>query len=248
MRSVLEVKKNEVKEKSVDIKKWLGFDNSILDRQVLVDTFVDICKEELCCSNPTITLTAGKDTRAIIAGAIMSGLPFITTSGISPSGDPNDVKVARKISEILKIKHIVVDASRQPSPSFEEIYKKYTQMFDSEFVPLNWIIHYKEFALGPKGITRILGYGGEFFTGFYFNVHKRLAAKLLNFNKDTSEKVMQRVDTRFQKMKDIRDSLTHPRKDTTHVPSPTDAEEAIAVSKDIIQLVSQKVWKKKIQF
>ncbi len=53
---------------------------------------------------------------------------------------------------------------------------------------------------------------------------------------------------RFQKMKDIRDSITHPRKDATHVPLPTDAEEAIAVSKDIILLVSQKVWKKKIQF
>jgi hypothetical protein len=53
---------------------------------------------------------------------------------------------------------------------------------------------------------------------------------------------------RFQKMKDVRDSLTHPRKDAAHVPLPTDAEEAIAVSRDIIQLVSQKVWRKKVQF
>jgi len=53
---------------------------------------------------------------------------------------------------------------------------------------------------------------------------------------------------RFQKMKDIRDILTHPRKDTTKVPSPIDAEEAIEVAKDIIQLVSQKVWGKKVQF
>jgi hypothetical protein len=53
---------------------------------------------------------------------------------------------------------------------------------------------------------------------------------------------------RFQKMKDIRDSLTHPRKTAKHVPLPSDAEEAIGASKDIIQLVSQKVWKKKIQF
>lgn len=53
---------------------------------------------------------------------------------------------------------------------------------------------------------------------------------------------------RFQKTKDVRDSLTHPRKDVTRMPLPADAEEAIGVAKDIIQLVSQKVWKKKVQF
>ena len=49
-------------------------------------------------------------------------------------------------------------------------------------------------------------------------------------------------------MKNIRDLLAHPRKDTTKVPSPTDAEEAIELVKTIIQLVSQKVWGKEVQF
>ena len=53
---------------------------------------------------------------------------------------------------------------------------------------------------------------------------------------------------KFQKMKDIRDILTHPRKDVTKAPLPIDAEEAIEVAKEIIQLVSQKVWGKVIQF
>ncbi|MBI2832334.1 MAG: hypothetical protein HYX79_08770 [Chloroflexi bacterium] len=53
---------------------------------------------------------------------------------------------------------------------------------------------------------------------------------------------------RFQKMKDFRDSLTHPRKEAMNVPLPADAGEAVGVAKDIIQLVSQKVWKKKVQF
>ena len=53
---------------------------------------------------------------------------------------------------------------------------------------------------------------------------------------------------KFQKMKEVRDILTHPRKDITRAPSPIDAEEAIEVAKDIIQLVSQKVWGRKVQF
>jgi hypothetical protein len=53
---------------------------------------------------------------------------------------------------------------------------------------------------------------------------------------------------KFQKMKDIRDSLTHPRKAKTMAPSPADAAAANDTAKEIIELVSQKVWKKRIQF
>ena len=53
---------------------------------------------------------------------------------------------------------------------------------------------------------------------------------------------------RFQKMKEIRDSLTHRRKAKTTAPSPKDASVAKDTTKEIINLVSQKVWKKRVQF
>jgi len=76
-------------------------------------------------------------------------------------------------------------------------------MFDSEFNPLNWIIHYKEYAVNPSNITRIMGYGGEFFTGFYFDVHKRLSLKLIGFKKEISTRVMERIDDRMVTMMEL---------------------------------------------
>jgi len=190
-------------EKHIDFNAWLGFDNSIDNVDILVKVMVDIMRETLDCSSPEIGLTAGVDSRALVAAALMSGMPFKTTTGISPTGDQIDARVAQKISRILRIEHLLVNASDREAPSFEEIYKFFTLIFDAEYNALNYVIHYKEFLLGPKGITRILGYGGEFFTGFYFNVRKRLLLKLTRFNKKTSEEVLQRIDLRYQKMKHL---------------------------------------------
>lgn len=52
---------------------------------------------------------------------------------------------------------------------------------------------------------------------------------------------------RFQETKDIRDRLTHPRKDVTVEPSPSDARKTLEVVKEIIKLVSSKVWGKSVQ-
>jgi hypothetical protein len=81
----------------------------------------------------------------------------------------------------------------------------------------------------------------------YQNLEYKIMFLVARFSQDTVDKGSA-LWQKFQKMKDIRDILTHPRKDTTKVPSPSDAEEAIEVAKAIIQLVSQKVWGKKVQF
>lgn len=49
---------------------------------------------------------------------------------------------------------------------------------------------------------------------------------------------------RFEKSKDIRDSLSHPRKATEPPISPADADTALGVSTDVIKFLAEKVWKK----
>jgi hypothetical protein len=81
----------------------------------------------------------------------------------------------------------------------------------------------------------------------YQSLEYKIMFLVARFSKDTVDKGST-LWQRFQKMKNVRDSLTHPRKDEIKVPSLSEAEEAIGVTKEIIQLVSQKVWGKKVQF
>ena len=53
---------------------------------------------------------------------------------------------------------------------------------------------------------------------------------------------------KFEQSKEIRDRLSHPRKDSTPTLCTEDAETALYVAKEIIQLVSTKVWKQRVQF
>ena len=81
----------------------------------------------------------------------------------------------------------------------------------------------------------------------YQSLEYKIMFLVARFSGDTVDKGSS-LWQRFQKIKDIRDSLTHPRKDNEPPPVSADADEAIGVAKDIIQLVSLKVWGKKVQF
>ena len=81
----------------------------------------------------------------------------------------------------------------------------------------------------------------------YQSLEYKIMFLVARFSGDTVDKGSN-LWQKFQQMKDIRDLLTHPRKDITRAPLPVDAGEAIVVAKDIIQLVSQKVWGKMVQF
>lgn len=50
----------------------------------------------------------------------------------------------------------------------------------------------------------------------------------------------------FDRLKDLRDTLTHPRKDKTAAISLGDADEALEMAKTIIQQVAAKVWRKPV--
>jgi hypothetical protein len=53
---------------------------------------------------------------------------------------------------------------------------------------------------------------------------------------------------RFEQAKRLRDGLTHPRKDGTPLLTPEEAKKVLDTSKEIIQMVSAKVWGIKVNF
>lgn len=53
---------------------------------------------------------------------------------------------------------------------------------------------------------------------------------------------------KFERSKQLRDRLTHPRKDETPTPTMEDTKEVLETAKEIIQMVSAKVWSIKVTF
>jgi hypothetical protein len=53
---------------------------------------------------------------------------------------------------------------------------------------------------------------------------------------------------KFDRSKDMRDKLSHPRKDSTPILCADDAKTSLDVAKEVIQLVSAKVWKTRVDF
>ncbi|MGA9047963.1 MAG: hypothetical protein WB588_03130 [Dehalococcoidia bacterium] len=81
--------------------------------------------------------------------------------------------------------------------------------------------------------------------------YKRLEDKIVFLLRRFGGNVVIKNDSlwqRFDKTREIRDRLTHPRKDDEAPPTPVDARIALEVGKEIITLVSTKVWGKPVEF
>jgi hypothetical protein len=80
--------------------------------------------------------------------------------------------------------------------------------------------------------------------------YKRLEDKILFLLARFSGDAVNKGDSlwqRFGKAKETRDHLTHPKKDIDVLPMPSDARNALEVARDIIGLVSSKVWGKSVE-
>ena len=80
----------------------------------------------------------------------------------------------------------------------------------------------------------------------YWSLESKIMFLVARFSGDTVDKGSS-LWQRFEQAKDVRDLLTHPKKDGISVLSPKDARLHLDVAKEIIQLVSQKVWGKKMK-
>lgn len=80
--------------------------------------------------------------------------------------------------------------------------------------------------------------------------YRRLEDKILfliaKFSKDSKVDKGASLWQRFERSKDIRDGLSHPRRNGLTVPSQEDSKVALQVAREIIELVSEKVWGQKV--
>ena len=81
---------------------------------------------------------------------------------------------------------------------------------------------------------------------------RRLEDKILflivKFGKSKTVDKGTHIWQRFEKMKSKRNALSHPKRNREIVLTLKDAQEAIAIAKDVITLVSKEVWKKPIKW
>ena len=172
-------------EKSMNIKndnleKWLGFDNSIRNLNILADKFIEEVDKSLRDKNPEITLTGGADSRIILAAGLKTKRKFKLMTGIPPSVDKLDINISTKIAKELNLEHIKTDASKRQIANLDEVLERMTIETNAEFIPRNWLIFYKEFVMDQDNLkhrSKLLGYGGEIFKGFYTNLTRTLNVK-----------------------------------------------------------------------
>ena len=79
--------------------------------------------------------------------------------------------------------------------------------------------------------------------------YKRLEDKIMFLLARFGDKAVDKGSSlwqRFDQAKAVRDLLTHPKKGVTSVPTPLDAQHTLDVAREIIRLVSAKVWGKPV--
>ena len=80
--------------------------------------------------------------------------------------------------------------------------------------------------------------------------YRRLEDKILfliaRFSKDSKVDKGASLWQRFERAKHIRDGLSHPRKNELAVPSEEDTRAALQVAREIIEVVSERVWGQKV--
>lgn len=177
---IIYLDENKLKIVSIILEDWLGFDDSIIDINLLVDRFIEVISDSLKHPNAQLTLTAGKDSRTILAGALKSGRNFSLMTGVPPSTSKLDIKIPIKIAKILNIKHDLIDESSKEIIDLNSMLDHLTLETNAEYSPRKWINFYKEYVRGDytsKDILRLMGYGGEIFSGFYNDVMKKISWK-----------------------------------------------------------------------
>ncbi len=84
----------------------------------------------------------------------------------------------------------------------------------------------------------------------YIRLEDKIFFLIAKFGRRSSRKV-KKGDTlwqEFQELKDARDALVHPKQDKQVSLNPEKVKNFIETSKEVIQLVSENIWNKKVEF
>lgn len=203
---IIYLNNNKLKIVSADLNNWLGFDESISDRKVILDAFISATDKILKQQPAQITLTGGSDSRAILAASLYTKNNFTFMTGTSSSTDKKDITIARKISKRLGIKHYEVDESKSKISDLDAAIEEIAIKTNAEFIPRNWVMLYKEYAMHAdelNGLSRLMGYRGEIFKGFPLNAIKSFDNKSFFINKDFKNELKDLLFNRFNTYKEL---------------------------------------------
>ena len=191
--------------KKADLRYWLGLDDSINDKEILLNKFLEVVNESVDSEKTQVSLTAGSDSRAVLAGVIKSQKSFKIMTGTASTVSQRDIFIPEKISKILNVEHIKVDASKKIGYSVQSMLEDVALITGTEFIPTNWILYHKEYIQGRdelKGVTRLLGYGGEVFKPRK-DVSIAYPKKMSFINSIYTDTVMDRVNSLFTHYKNL---------------------------------------------
>ena len=203
---ILLFKSRSINIQGCDITKWLGFDASISDNKLILEHFIKNVENPIKENEAQITLTAGSDSRAILGAAYFSGQDFTLMTGAASSTAYRDIKIASKIASILGKKHLKIDESKREINNINEAIEKVAIQTSALFIPRNWLLFYKEYMLNTgylQNVTRLMGYRGEFFKGFYTNLSATISRKTFLLRKNYSNKLIETINERFNYYKNI---------------------------------------------
>lgn len=202
--SVLEMAPDGFHQKRPDVRAWLGLDDSIADPEEVVKAFMRACENGLSAPQAQVTLTAGADSRAILAAALVSDQPFVAQTGVGTNTYHLDISVARKLARIVGVEHTLVDVRKAIAPPHDHILRSFAQNFSGEVDPINAVIHYKEFIRDENRLSKLTGWGGELYlNNLPANYMRRLHFKLSEFDRTTAAEAKHRIDSRLAEMKEL---------------------------------------------
>lgn len=180
----------------INLQRWLGFDRTISKNNILVDFIIEETKKYITKGKIEVTLTGGSDSRAILGLVNNLTNDYQLMIGSASTVDRRDIKIAKKIANILNKKISLVDSSRRTLKDIEASFNEVLLITSGLFIPRNYILFYKEFLMekiSESNLVRFMGYRGEYFKGFYSDIYKTVKKKTAIFNEHLRKNLTDKV-------------------------------------------------------
>jgi hypothetical protein len=150
-----------------------------LDARAAADDLTDVTRALMDWpGRPSVVpVTAGRDSRLVLAAAVNTGLPFTTNTGGRP-GEP-DVDVGRQLAQIAGVDHSLI--ADDPYGSLHEHWRRAAELLELTAGGTASLADAVGFPHGPRDGPLPLwhsGQGGEIARGYYARVRGRTPAAL----------------------------------------------------------------------
>lgn len=185
----------------LNLEKVFYFDNSINNKNIIFDTYFNSIKSFIQNRNIQVALTAGSDSRAVLAGVLHNTSDFKIFTGVSSTVSKRDIDISSRIAKNLVIEHIKTDASKQSTEiTTDEILYDVGLQTSCEYMSSNWILYYLEYIKKFnffENTSRLMGYELLKPRSNYISLSLR---KLNMLKKNYKDHIMDRIITDYNNL------------------------------------------------